>query len=382
MSRSIFREATQYSGPENRLTQALAVTLRRVPEAARILALAWTDPNMAGAASREVACDSTAALHNLLREGVSLQSAQTQVRTLSGRQVDLELRFGRAPQPSAEDLVIWIESKLAADPGDRQVLSYTEDIKDVGAECTVVVLAPRESLSYGPEDVPEDVPQRSWQASGRWLEHMARATVESDVIERFLLEELIAYMREDNLVDPRAVGPELLLALAYADQAEAALKRLCEDVSARLTNHYKEPSSVAEWYGKPTYGWNYWEAWDLRLGSDGEADLWLDWNAKKAPAHEKSEGRSLFFMSGLAAKDAESLSATPGDRIQRLLAGVDVEGRHVRFERASDECERITRIALPEEVLVGRILEDQADSLARWIRETFKAIEAVGLTPT
>jgi len=150
MSSSIFREATQYSGPENRLTQALAVTLRRVPEAARVLALAWTDPRAATAASREVACDSTGAVHRALSDGVTLQSVRTQVPTPSRRQVDLELRFGHGRHPSPDDVVIWVESKLGADPANRQVISYAGDLK-LRALGAVVVLAPRESLRYGPE---------------------------------------------------------------------------------------------------------------------------------------------------------------------------------------------------------------------------------------
>ena len=58
---------------------------------------------------------------------LSLQSVRTQVRTVSGKLVDLALRFGPAPQPSAEDVVLWVENKLGADPHDQQVASYVAD---------------------------------------------------------------------------------------------------------------------------------------------------------------------------------------------------------------------------------------------------------------
>ena len=51
-----------------------------------------------------------------------------------------------------------------------------------------------------------------------------------------------------------------------------------------------------------------------------------------------------------------------------------VGGTIVRFHRVSDDCERLTRIAFPEEVLIGRTLEAQAASLGEWVVEGFKAL--------
>lgn len=372
MSESLFRRATRYVGPENRLTQILAATLEHLPEVALALARAWTSPT--DAAPGEIPYPSTDQAHRALAP-LQLQSVRTQVRTVSGRLVDLALRFGPAHQPSADDVVVWVEIKLGTDPHDQQVASYVADMPNNVKASVVVLLAPRASLPYAAEDVPEGVPQRSWQATGGRLGKAAADIHEP--VDSFLLKELMAYMREDNLIDPHAVGPELLMALAYADQAEAALLRVCEEVSRFVAREHGKPADrFAEARHTRKYGWNYWEAWNLRKNGSDEALLWLDWNARNDAAQPEAEGRSLIFMSGLAAYRYEELAPTPDDHLrhERLKAGVRVDGQLMRFEPVSDDCERLTRIAFPEEVLVGRTLEDQAASLGAWIVAGFHAL--------
>lgn len=373
MAQSLFRRATRYTGAENRLTEILAAALERLPDVARDLALIWTAPSNVSAG--EMAWPSTHAIHQALPT-LGLQSVRTQQATVSGKLVDLALRFGPTRHPSPDDVVIWVESKLGADPHDQQVASYVADLPSNVRAASVVVLAPRSSLPYLPVDVPDGVPQRSWQATGRRLRAAAQ---DAAPVKAFLLKELIDYMSEDSLIDPHAIGPELLVALAHAEQAEAALVRVCEEISRHVaSDHGASADSFAEASRtrKPDFGWNYWEAWNLRKNDAGEATLWLDWNARADATHSAAEGRSVIFISGLTAASYEELAATPEDLAVQdaLLSGVPVDGRLVRFERVSDECERLTRVAFPEEVLIGRTLEDQAAAAGTWIVEGFRAI--------
>lgn len=381
MSDSLFRHTTRYSGSENRLTQVLVAVLERIPDLALELARLWTAPS--NEAHGEVAYTATRSVH-LALGGLALQAIHSQVRTVSGKQVDLTMRFGASPQPSAEDVVIWVENKVGADPHDQQLPGYVKDLPHEVREAAVVLLAPRASLPYEREVVPDGVPQRSWQAAGRCL-HEA-STHRSDPVELFLLKELIAFMREDNLTDPEAIGPELLVALAYADQAEAALVRICEEVSRYVAREYGEPNSFLEAprTRKPGYGWGYWEAWTLREAKNGDATLWLDWNAQNDTTHRESDGRSLFFMSGLAAYSYVDLAPSSEDRLhhEQLQEGVKADGRSVRFQPVSDDCERLTRVAFPEEVLIGRTLEAQAASIGAWIIEGFRVLTAGAGVPT
>jgi len=205
--------------------------------------------------------------------------------------------------------------------------------------------------------------------------------LESNSVKAFLLKELIAYMREENLTDPEAIRPEHLVALSYADQAEAALERVCENASGFIEHAWGRAADSFEPRVRtktPAFGWNYWEAWTLKNDADGSDLLWLDWNARNEVTHPEAEGRSLFFMSGLTADSYENLAATDEERERhdRLQAGVRIDGSVVRFHRVSDDCERLTRIAFPEEVLIGRTLEEQAASLGAWVVKGFKALTA------
>jgi hypothetical protein len=99
------------------------------------------------------------------------------------------------------------------------------------------------------------------------------------------------------------------------------------------------------------------------------------------PSHPEVDGRSLAFVSGLAAYESEQLTATPDglERCRRLEAGVKLDGETIRFKRfvdPDDSAARLARVAFPEEVLHGRTLEDQARSLGEWIVTGFDLLVA------
>jgi hypothetical protein len=379
VNHSIFRRATRYPGPENRLTEILASVLERVPEAGQELACVWTDPHQETAAAREVAWPLTSRAHEALT-GLPLRSVRTQIRTPKGKRIDLALRFGPQATPSTEDVLIWVEDKLAANPHHMQLVNYRDDLPVNVHAAAVVLLAPRSSLPYATPHVPDGVAQRSWQETGRQM-RLLLDTNRPDAVKAFLLKELIAYMREENLTDPEAIRPEHLVALAYADHAEAGLERICEEASRFVEREWGEAAVSFSKLPRlrkdtPAFGWNYWESWRLNKAADGNDVSWLDWNARNEVSHPEAEGRSLFFMSGLTAGSHENLAPTEDQRRrhERLQAGVYVDGRLVRFQRVSDDYERLTRIAFPEEVLIGRTIEAQATALGAWIVDGFRAL--------
>lgn len=62
------------------------------------------------------------------------------------------------------------------------------------------------------------------------------------------------------------------------------------------------------------------------------------------------------------------------ERTRLLQAGVRLSGREHRFDWISDDVERFAQVAQPGEVLIGRTLEEQAESLAGWILGGFEAL--------
>jgi hypothetical protein len=51
------------------------------------------------------------------------------------------------------------------------------------------------------------------------------------------------------------------------------------------------------------------------------------------------------------------------------------------FMPIRDNMQRFARIAYPEEVLVGRSLQEQGESLGRWVVATYRALYAAGPPP-
>jgi hypothetical protein len=371
-----FRRVTRFAGKENRLTEVLAAVLERIPELAWGLACAWTDPAQEHSTPGEVPRETTSGVFAALAD-LRHVSVSTQVRTASGKQVDLALRFGGSATPSIDDVLLWVEIKHGAPPHEGQLANYVHDLPRGVGRGAVVLLAPRASLPFVRDDVPKDVSQRSWQAVSR---HIREYTGKADPVTRFLLKELHAYMQDENLADPDLLRPEHFVVLAYADAAENALTTICERVSQLVAREWGPADEFAPVSRKGTraFGWNYWEAWGLRNDPSGRGEIWLDWNARKEPAHFEADGRSLVFISGLTANDVEHL--TPElprpERSVSLEAGLRVDGRVVRCKRISDDCERFSQVAFPEEVLTGPTLDEQAESLARWIVAGFKALRS------
>ena len=171
--------------------------LERTPDLGLALARSWfadeCDPGSAFPAA-------LSANRVLQEDGLVLRSLQSQRFTHSGWFVDLELRFGRELASMSEDVVVWVEIKHGAHPHHLQLSNYLQDIRELGVRAGgVVLLAPRRSYPFVPEP-PAEVVQQTWQrAAGR----CRRWHTDSEV-EKFLVDEFLAYLKEESLMDPEA----------------------------------------------------------------------------------------------------------------------------------------------------------------------------------
>jgi hypothetical protein len=184
-------------------------------------------------------------------------------------------------------------------------------------------------------------------------------------------------MEQHSLGEPARVTPEILVGFAHHDAVEAALSGICERVHQLCAQDIGTADDQWTRNRKPVFGWGYWEAWDRRKDERGNATVWFDWNALHDPTHQASDGQSLVFLSGLTAEDPAHLehwfAANPGRRAL-LEQGTTIDGRPVRLARISDGYERFTRWVLPEQILIGATLDEQASGVAAWVVDTYRAL--------
>lgn len=212
MSESLFgriaRHATSPSRDprEDRLTEVFAAVLgaSQAIGLARYVASRWLTGDEATAA---YAAERLRRLGALLdeSEGDWSCSVRTQlgVRTKTeGRRLDLALHFERhdAASSSDEHVLLWIEVKHGTNPSNDQLAAYLDQIKLRSVKnAAVLLLAPRSGYpTFDPAQMPAAVPRLTWEETGRIIGSFEA----SDPVTRFLLDELIEYLREEALMDP------------------------------------------------------------------------------------------------------------------------------------------------------------------------------------
>lgn len=393
---SLFSRVTRYvpadagDPGENRITEVLAAVLERVPGLARRLAEMWLDPDQDQAPSEERAAPATEEAWR--RVGALppdvLPRVRTQVSVPNGY-VDLELRFPTVSGTAVDEILLWVEIKHGIEPHDDQLQRYLDEL-DRFNRGAVILLDHRRRLPHKTQ-VPTQVPQRSWERTGHEIERFAGQKIErfegSDAIQRWLCGQLLTYLREENLMDPKALGPEHLTALAYADQAERGLAWICERAAGRISVLFREQEPRGGGNRKAVYGEGYWASWyptPSVAASDRWGSAWLEWHIARdggirtgAPlAHEVLNGSgAIQIRAGLSVERQAGFDA----ELQRLLEqGIDIGGEVAIFHRWRGDNERLMRVARPQDVLVGNDLTAQAEFLARWVTATLTAVETAG----
>jgi hypothetical protein len=234
----------------------------------------------------------------------------------------------------------------------------------------VLLLAPRQDYPFEPAQVPDEVVQLRWQDTARIIREWST----DDPVGRFLLAELTAYLREEDLVDPEDLKHDHLVALEVHHEALNALERVCELAATRVDSQWNEgdgpgqwgPRVVKErWWTYPPYprepaaqGVDLDDAWGLawQLIFDGSY-LFRDRSA------------SPVFSVGMTAD-------TPGS-IEALRSGHQRRLEEAGFEllplgtTTSPKNEYVWRVADLGDVLSGGPLEGQADLLAAWVVNAF-----------
>jgi hypothetical protein len=243
----------------------------------------------------------------------------------------------------------------------------------------VILLAPRDILPVADRvQVPDSVPQRSWQATARAIR---RHRIE-DPVGSWLCEELATYLFQERLMDPDALRPEHLTALAYYEEAAAGLAVICQRAAEYLLDERAIGSSGGEQHPRVRYGvgykawWAELPAWDIERWNHA----WFAWGIHRP--NPDVELRTVYVYAGL---DVERQGSFAPDWVDGLNRGATNSGEPCReamtFRSWSGTNRHLHRLALPQDVLSGATLEAQGDSLGRWVLQTYRALREYGSRP-
>ena len=277
------------------------------------------------------------------------------------RRVDLELRLHSIDGLSIR---IWVEAKHGTQPHSRQLFDYVVGLRRRGGDALLLV-APRSALdSFDQTQIPECVPQISWQDTARILKSFAPTTV----VQTFLRDELCSYLQGEGLVDPDRVTPEHLVALSRYHEAKAALALVCEIATDVVRSQWAEPLSPRK--GSDT-AWTYqWRPEDQPPA--GFAPRWI-WFSEGAPFFLERPGAGRFTVGiGAAPGHLAALDHHTREQLEEagflILGSGDLRGIHY---------ENIWKVAYPEDILAGGDLQTQGEALASWILLNFSEIATI-----
>jgi hypothetical protein len=389
--RSFFSRITKYpihlkSDPgENRLTEVTAATLQRSPAFALAFANHLLGDSYRWSGLREPGRRHLQRLEWLRSTLGSLREpkvdVETQVTTVGGRFVDLELTIRPGLGGGGGGLLIWVEVKDWADLHGDQLESYVAEIRSTAKarslEPCVALLVP---AGWATErSVPVEVAIAEWRGVGQAAAGSMKGL--RDQVTRWLLGEYVAYLEEAHLSDPT---PKPLTkfsadALMREDSTEESLVGIIERAMEGIELSWG-PVRTDDDSRRP-----------LESGMNPSEEFWAQFRpAPKGRKVSSAWGGSWFEFGCRSTREMVGDLVPNGDLA--FMAGLtfcnrseaarvrDAEewlGRRVndRYEFFSlDRYHRVARLLYPDELLARKSLDAQADLLSDWVVDAFASL--------
>ena len=308
-------------------------------------------------------------------------SARTQrvIRTDNDRRrLDLELLFQRQDGGSSrsERILLWIEIKHGSEPRDDQLAAYLKLMKARSFKnAAVLLLAPRSDYpSFEVAQMPSEVPRLTWEETGRIISSFAT----TDPVSHFLVDELVAYLREEALMDPPELTREHLAAFQHYEDGMRALLRVCELAEARVSELWANHEEKGTWPEKRKprdYWWNYGpDNYEGTISISCPTDWAVSWELLTDSAELLLDGKPgvPVFLVGLAGPAGGIATMAESTRAKLQDAGFRVLPLD---ETRSTKSEYVYRVQYPNELFSGGDLASEADVLANWITTSFADLE-------
>ena len=338
-----YRESDRSNPAENRLTEAFAGVLERVPQFAAAFGLWFGAP-----------------------EALPASGVATQIPTASGGYVDLELRFGNLTRPS---ILLWVEAKHGSTPTAGQLRRYEHDISRTSADRSVLGLLVPSGVSM-PSHSPEIVRYRTWQGLSRWLgAYYARTQATLSPVEAWLLQEFMQYLKEEGLNDLGGLRAKHVMALSNLDQARFLIRQLRDGAERTI-----ESRGWVRVTGTNRDNGRFWRHFRPTERSEADWDErwrggWFEWGLTSDRRLGNPRG-DLLFGAGFTVRGK---NPPPGPLVSGWATQLEAQDG---FELAIDEHWRLYRYRYLDSVLADRDIEEQAATIGEWVVATFNILES------
>jgi len=356
---------------EDRLTEILSAVLDH-PQCDGLavkLVTGWLADGAAGGGAQAV---ELGRIEELLTQGMWHCSTRTQFIIdvdQQHRRPDLELRFSSDALP---EVLVWVEVKHGSEPHTMQLRAYLDAIGEANA--FVVLLAPRlDYLRFESAEIPPDVLQATWQTTAGIIRSMSGETV----VGQFLIDELLAYLREERLIDLERITPEHLVALSYHAEALEALEQAWQIADEYVHAHWAPhgPEHVGSRYGET---WHYYPSHPPDVDTPLSSHEQFSWSIFHDGAQYFKNGRRGVprVVAGVGQWDDTALpdiGSEGEDQLRNQKFTILVPKRDVWTGRGV----RTWRMAYPDEILAGSTLVEQGRAVGEWVVEAFKQLHNI-----
>lgn len=189
-------------------------------------------------------------------------------------------------------------------------------------------------------------------------------------------------------MDPDALGPEHLAALAFMAEAERALALVCRRAHEHIASTTMPGPPTQEEHPVRGIGHQYrvgYSAWwypTLGLDKKPWNDAWFEWGTQVSNSEAGVQG--MFFFAGLSIDKDQHFDrgAARSDWREQLERGIvdahNESDERIVFRHWVGRHGRLFRVALPQDVLRGTTTEAQGESLGRWVEQTYRALIGYG----
>lgn len=367
-ARSLSRDAR-----EDRLTEALAVTLNAAPDAAAYLVRRLFQPE---------------ALPSVLPK------ANTQVQVGERKRVDLELTFGSARR----ELMVWFESKVDSPAYRSQGEEYMRRLEEIGAPWEFAWLTRAEASVAG--DVPEQAKHTNWQELAETLRDWLNGHAVEDLGTRgpWFVQQFLEHLeKEEMLAQTDPFSTDDAKALRHFRAAEKALDHLVEATAHKAWDVWgRHPADdvvrLQEAWDGDDKEWKWkkvgerWLAWFKYpcVEAGGESawpeSWWFEFDLRYDDWHSETRTEQLAICAGLAfrAKDRGLNDTQFDDYVERLARG---GFKHGQVGGGADPWDVfLTHQTLDElaERLEGQAVSDQVKTLTGWVTKAFHQLNEIG----